>query len=146
MKRRNGGALSSAVFGTAAGAGGSLFVTLILTALGADLINRGTVSASVMDGLALGILIMSTIIGTLLAVGMTGNQRLAVGVGAGVVYFVTLLGCSAMLFDGAYSGVGVTVLVILGGSLGAVLLSVNIGRNVPGKKRSKNRTSHAHLR
>ena len=121
------------------GAGGSMIVTLALTALAASFVQREIVGETSQDALSAGILVLSAICGSLLAVSITEYRRLVVCLSAGAVYFLLLLSCTAMLFDGAYSHVGITALAILGGCGAVILLALNAGKRSSARRRTKYR-------
>ena len=139
-KKRSKGDWISVVKAAALGAGGSMIITLLLTALGANLVSREMVDESFVNAAAVGILILSSIAGSMLAAAAAGHLRLQVSLTTAGVYFVALIGCTAMLFGGVYQGVGVTALAILGGGGAAALLGLKErkGRGAyrPAKKRN----------
>ena len=139
MKKQEGIGMSAIGFGAAAGAGGSMAVTLILTALAANLVSREAVSADLLDALTVGILVLSAGCGSLLGYAVTGHHRLPVCLSAGLLYYLMLLGCNALVFDGAYRTVGVTAVAILGGSGAVALLGLRGGKKSPRSRYTKNK-------
>ena len=128
MRKRDGEALSSVLTSGAVGAGGSLVIAIILTAVAANLVKMEAVTEGAIDGLTAGVLLVSSVGGALISAGLCGHHRLQTCLAAGGIYFVLLLACTVMLFGGAYRGVGVTALLILGGSGGAALLGLKEGK------------------
>ena len=84
-------------------------------------------------------LLLSSAAGAWVAAKMVKLRWIVLCLGAGAVYFLTLLACTALFFGGQYEGVGVTFLVVLAGS-GAVGLLGLKGENSAVKKRRKRRT------
>ena len=115
----------SVIKAAAIGGGGSVLLSLLLTALTAILVERGTVDIASLDALTAGILILSTVSGSLLASWVTGHHRLVVCMASGVVYFLLLLGGAILLCDGADGAVGVTAMLVLGSSCAAALMGLN---------------------
>ena len=141
MTRKNATADWTAIVKAAVlGAGGSMGITLLLTALATSLVGRETVGESSVDALTAGILILSSIGGSLLGAAVAGHHRLQVCLATGGMYFLLLIGCTALLFDGVYRGVGVTALAILGGSGASALVGLKEGKRRgayrPAKKRN----------
>ena len=69
-------------------------------------------------------MILSSVIGAMVSSAKAGHHRLLVSFAAGLAYYMILLACNAMLFDGKYQGAGVTALAVLGGSGAAVLFGL----------------------
>ena len=128
MKKQGSSNGAEIAMGVGIGAGGSILATLALTALAASLVNRGTVSEESLDMLTAGILVLSGAVGGLVACGVTGHHRLPVCMLSGAVYYLILLGCNALLFDGVYRAVAVTAVAILGGCGAAALLGIKEGK------------------
>ena len=128
MRKREESVLSSVLSSGAIGAVGSMVTAIILTAVAANLVKMETVTEGAIDGLTAGVLLVSSVGGSLFAARLCGHHRLQTCLVAGGIYFLLLLACTAMLFDGVYRGVGVTALLILGGSGGAVLLGLKEGK------------------
>ena len=66
-------------------------------------------------------LLVSSFAGAKCAVGKVKRLRIQVGLASGVIYLLTLLAATALFFGGQYSAVGVTALLIFGGSMLASL-------------------------
>lgn len=106
-----------------AGLGVGLLVSGAITLIGsmvvAWLVIRETIPETSVGYGTIGILLLSSILGAWAAVKRIKRQRLIVCLLAGLCYYLLLVACTATFFGGQYSGMGVTALVILGGS-GAV--------------------------
>ena len=138
-KKRGQTDWTSVVKGAAVGAGGSILMTLALTALAAGLVVRETIDETSLDTVTAGILILSSICGSLLAASATGHHRLPVCMASGALYFLLLIACAILMYDGANGAVGVTALLVLGGSGAAALLGLKEGRKGRGHRTYKNR-------
>ena len=125
--------------GAAVGAGGSMALTLALSALAANLISREVIAEASLDVITAAILILSSACGAVAAVRVTGHHMLPVCMATGGIYYIVLLSCAALFFDGAYSAVGVTGLTILGCCGAAALLGLKDGRKNRGYRHPKNR-------
>ena len=109
-------------------------ISMILTILGAAVVAK-LISAEILKETAVGygammIILTATICGGAVAVNKVKKRILQVSILVGGVYFVLLMAMTALFFGGQYQGMGVTALLILGGS-GVVILMA--GR----KKKSK---------
>ena len=127
----------SIIKGAGIGAGGSLLVTLALTALAAKLVSQETIGEASLDAVTAAILVMSSICGSLLAASATGHHRLQICLATGGLYFGMLLSCTALLFDGVYENVGVTALAILGGCGAVILMGLKEGKKRGSYRRPK---------
>lgn len=108
-------------------------VTLLLTAIVAVLIGTEKIPVSTADYCVLMIVLMSAITGSMVGAGKVSHKRLYASVLIAVSYLLILLSITAMFFEGQYNGVGVTALVIISGSIVAILVDRK------GEKRSKKR-------
>lgn len=131
--------LSATVIGGAVGGGGSIVATLILSALATGLANRGMVGEASIDAVSVGILVLSSVVGSLLGCAVTGHRRVQVCLISGGVYYLALLACNVMLFDGIFRTVGVTGLVVLGGCGAVILLGLKEGKRGHRMGKTKNR-------
>lgn len=138
-KKRGDADWPSVVKGAAIGAGGSVAMSLALSALGAELVSREVIAETSIDALTAAILILSAACGALLAETVTGHHRLPVCMLAGGIYFISLLSCTALLFGGVYRAVGVSGLTVLGGCGAVVLLGLKESGNGRGRRHAKNR-------
>ena len=108
--------------GVALGMGTALLVTLAGAGVLAWLIAGERLAESTMGYGCAAVLLLSSAAGAWTASALVGHQRMAVCLLAGLGYYLLLLGMTALLFDGRYQGLGVTALVVLGGSLGVLLV------------------------
>lgn len=97
---------------------------LIICAISAVMLASGTLSEEMMTYTALLALLLSALLGSLLAIGKEGTERLLWGSVFGIVYWTSLFCFGILLFEEATSGLAVTGLVIMGGSLTASLLKM----------------------
>ena len=124
MNRKPTGRAASMPAGLASGAVASLSVTLLASAMIAKMVEDENLAES---GVGYGIMITlmaASFFGALIAAGRIKRQRLMVCVMSGVIYFLSLLGITGLFFGGQYEAVGVTGLLIMGGSMLAVLTTV----------------------
>ena len=82
------------------------------------------------------ILLSASILGSLISYRKTKRQRILVCLGAGGVYLLMLIGMTALFFGGQYTGFSVTALLIMGGSLASVFLTME-HENRKGRKGRK---------
>ena len=127
----------------AAGVGIGLAVSMVLTIVGAavtaNLILTEKIGESGMGYGAILILLLSSAVGAWLAASMIKSRWMIVCLGAGGIYYLTLLGITALFFGGQYQGMGVTALAILGGCGAVGLLGIRAG-NKPRKRVKKFRS------
>lgn len=109
---------SSLIKGMIAGLITTLFVAVIVASLiCVEAIGEETVDLGVMAATIIGSLICG-----LVAAGKTEKMRLVMCMAGCVAYYLVLLCCAAILFDGIKSGVGLGALLCVGGGLTAALL------------------------
>lgn len=133
-KKVTGKALSIPV-GIAVGLSASMILTLIGTAVMANLILSESLSENAIGYGAIVILLLSSAMGAWLAAALSKRRWMVVCLGAGGSYYLTLLGITALFFGGQYQGMGVTVLVVLGGCGAVGLLGLREGKG--GAKRHR---------
>ena len=96
-------------------------VSLIVTLAGAAALSYLVLSEAVGEqGIGYGsmaILLLGSVLGTWTAVSSIKKQRLQVSLMSAAVYYLLLIGITALFFGGQFSGMLVTGLVILIGSL-----------------------------
>jgi hypothetical protein len=66
--------------------------------------------------------------GSRTAVRKNDRKKLLTALLCGIVYAAVLMAANALLYKGEYEGVGVSLMLILGGSLAALLLTDTGGR------------------
>ena len=132
-QKNNGRALSMPV-GLAYGATVSIAITVLI----ASILSKLTVSEMLAENnIGYGVMILlliSSFGGSLSAYSKIKHQRMLVCILSGAIYFGILLAVTALFFGGQYNAVGVTAVLIFGGSLTAGLLGLRRGR---GGKRTK---------
>lgn len=95
------------------GLGCAIVITLLLTALAAWLISTEKLGVGMQGVTALVITGLSVLAGCLAALSMAEGGELQVsGITAGA-YFLVLLSCTALLFDGGYEGVWKSLITVL---------------------------------
>ncbi len=96
-------------------------VSIIVTLAGSALLSYLVLSEMIGEqGIGYGsmiILLLSTILGSLIAVRTIQKQRLQVSLMSAGLYYLMLIGITALFFGGEYAGMGVTGLVVLIGGL-----------------------------
>lgn len=131
MKRTTGHAVSMPV-GIAWGTGTAVALTTVQSVLVAWMIHRGLLQQQSVGYGAMGILLVSAVIGAAVAKGKIKRRLVMAALLTGLCYYFCLLSMTALFFGGQYSGMGVTGLLILGGSGTAALMGKSGNRR--GKK------------
>lgn len=127
--RKPTGTAMSLPAGVGVGVAVAVVLSLIGAALAAWLLDSGSMSQ---DGIGYGamvILLLSAAAGAWAAISAVKHNRLVVGMATGGVYLVLLLGMTALFFGGQYQGIVPTVLLVLAGSMTAVLVGNGAGGN-----------------
>lgn len=122
------GRASSMGVGLAMGGLCGLAITLLGSGIIAKLIDANVFSESSIGYGIMVILLLASFLGSLLAFGKIGRQRLLVCMATGLIQFLLLLSMTALFFGGQYSGVGVTALLIFCGSALAAFLGLRENR------------------
>lgn len=141
-KQMNGRA-SSIPAGLGAGASVSMLITLAGTAVLAKMLDAETIQ---WESIGYGILIMimlSAMLGSLIAMQKVKRQFALVCLMSGFVYLGILLSITALFFGGQYEAVGVTLLLIVAGSGCAFLLTLQGGRGGSTKHRRQQHTRYS---
>lgn len=102
----------------------SMISTLIGAAIAAWLLASEKVGEGSVGYIVLILLLISGFLGAMTSCNIIKQKRLPACIISGGVYFLCLLGINALLFQGTYSGVGESALVILAGVLSAALLGL----------------------
>ena len=121
------------------GAGGSIAVTLLLSAIVAYLTNREIITEESARSCVVIILILSSAAGAAITWMRVGHHKLPVCIGTGIAYYLILLACTAVFFGGEFRNTAVTALAVLGGA-GSVVLT-GLRENKGGHSRN-NRKHH----
>ena len=134
------GRASSVWAGLAAGVTVSVVVTLLMTALTALLLDRERVAWETVGYWILSGIMLSAFLGAVTACRRIRRQKLMITAMSGLAYFAVLLSITALFFGGQYEAVGVTALLVAGGSGCAALLEMGRGTGtVRGKRRKRYR-------
>ena len=139
INRKVTGKASSIPAGLALGGFVSLLITLILAGIIAKLVSTEKLAEENIGYGVMVLLFTASAAGAITANTRIKRQRLAVSCLSGLVYMGILLSITALFFGGQYEAVGVTALLVLGGSLVTALVNFKAGR---GGKRRKIRVSH----
>lgn len=134
VNRKVTGRAMSMPAGLAVGAAASLAVTLLLAAVLAKLVETERLAQENIGYGVMVLLLAASFIGALVSFSRVKRQRMLVCCVSGLIYFAMLMSITALFFGGQYSAVGVTALLVLGGSGTAALLGLREGR---GGKRKK---------
>ena len=119
------------------GAGGSVLASLVLSAFVAKLVSQEITNVSSIDMMVVGTLVLASIIGALLACGMSARPRLLVCAVTGVVFYLMLVACNGLLFGGVYHALGGTAIAIFGGCGAVVLMGIKGEKRAAYNRRAK---------
>lgn len=119
--------------GVTLGVSVSLLITIVLAAVLTWGAIEGKVAEKTIGYMTMGILLISSILGTLLSALKIQRRRMLVCCVTGGVYYLVLLGGTAVFFGGNYRGTGVTGGLVLLGSLISGLLSLNANKRRAGR-------------
>jgi len=119
----NTGKAASMPGGLTLGAGVSVAVTLMLSAVIAKLVQAETLRQDQIGYAVMVLLLTASCLGAAIAQGRVKHQRVLVCMLTGLIYFLILICITALFFGGQYTGFGVTGLLILGGAGTAALMS-----------------------
>ncbi len=108
--------------GLAWGSAVSVLGTVLGAMIAAKMIDTGTMEHNRIGYAVLVTLLMSAFMGATVAAKKVKRQMVMTCILSGSMYFVILLSITALFFGGQYEAVGVTALLVFGGSLLAVLL------------------------
>ncbi len=118
----------------------SVGIMIAGTALMSYLIVMEILKESAIGYSAMGILLVSTMVGSMAATRNYQTKKLMISALAGSMYLLLLLTGNALLYKGGYEGVGVTVALVIGGSIAASFLGNEAGkRRYPSKRKKKHR-------
>jgi len=118
----NTGKAASIPGGLALGAGVSVAVTLVLSAIIAKLVQTEALQQDQIGYAVMILLITASCLGAAVAQGRVKHQRVLVCMLSGLIYYVILICITALFFGGQYTGFGVTGLLISGGAGTTALL------------------------
>ena len=117
----------------------SLLITLIAAACIAKMLDMGIVAWEHTGYWVLAMLLSASFAGARIAYGRIKRQRMLVSLLSGILYTLIMLSITALFFGGQYEAVGVTILIILAGSISSGILGGNANR---GHKRPRLQTRH----
>lgn len=140
-KQRNGRA-SSIPAGIGTGAAVSVGITLLGTALLAELLDAETIQWEVIGYGVLIMVMLAAMLGCITAMKKIKRQQGIVCLLSGLTYWGILLSVTALFFGGQYEAVSVTLLLIVGGCGCAFFLGARQGRG--GKMQKGKRISAWH--
>lgn len=101
-----------------------VLVTLATAVVVTSLIAGERTGEGVANTAAVAAMLLASFVGAMVTGGKIGNRRLVMCLASGGLYFVTLLCCNALFFDGSYQGLLAAALTILGSSLVAGLMGI----------------------
>ncbi len=130
VNRKVTGKASSMPAGLAIGAAVSIGATLALSVVVGWLVYAGQLKEGHIGYCAMGILLLSSLLGAVVSKGKIKRQLLAVCGASGLIYYAVLLMTTALFSGGEYRGMGVTALMVLCGCAIGALPGVRRGRGV----------------
>ena len=136
MKQKTGFSIGSIGTGVMIGTSVSMAGTLIGTAACAALISSETIAAESIGYCAMVIVLLASMTGAAIGAGKAKKKRLYTCMLVAASFVLSLLAITALFFDGAYTGVGVTALVISAGSVASAFLAKS-NRKQNSSRRSK---------
>ena len=122
--------------GLAIGVGLSIVITLSGAAIVAALLASEKVGEGATNSLSMIIQMLASIAGAWCSYGIAKKMRLQICLLSGVCYFLILLGMTALLFEGQYTGVWLSGLIILMGSAVVAFFPTNNTRKRNFSKKS----------
>lgn len=129
--RKGIGTVTAIAIGVAA----ALIMSFALTMVFASLLENETIPINSGDTVSVGIRVLASAVGALVAVLLAGKNKLIVGFGCGAVYFILLLIITVFAFGGEYEGFLGSLLTVAAGSAMAIGVTM-LGNKKPvfGKK------------
>lgn len=124
------GKTASWTVGLALGLGVNWGVTLLAAIIAASLISGDRVGEGFLPSVAVATVMVAAFAGAMVSAGKIGNRRLPVCLASGGIYYLSLVCCNALFYDGAYQGLVAGLMSILGTCLLAALVGL---RRKPGK-------------
>ena len=137
LKRKLTEKARSVPAGIALGLLAELFVIMAGAALGAYLIVTEKLSQDAVNICAMITVLFGSAAGTAVSTVYIGKRRALVGLISGICGYLTLLGITAMFFEGQYAAMGETALMLVFGCGSVVLMGLlpEKGRKSRGRKR-----------
>lgn len=140
VKQKYTGRVMSVPGGLAVGVGISLLVTAVGAAVLAWLLDGEKLLWENVGYGIMGMLLCASFFGSLAAFRRIRRQRMLVCMLSGVAYLGVMLSMTALFFGGQYEGVGVTALLVLGGSGAAGMLGLKPEKGRGGKAKVRIKT------
>lgn len=110
-----------------------MLIGVIVTSL---LVANETVSSNTTSYWVMGISLVSSMIGSAVAIGIAKRQLAIVGISTSMAFMLILISLTAIFYGGQYSGVPATLLLILCGGISSVIIKSK--KIVKQKTRRKN--------
>lgn len=122
--------------GLAIAAAVSMLATLVIVVTGAVLVSNEIIAFENIGYCSMAAILLGSFFGAITAVSRIKRQKVLVGILSGGVHYLVLLSITALFFGGQYKGMGVTLLVVIGGSLlGVIFSNREKGRGTTGRRR-----------
>ncbi len=112
----------------------AIVVTAVSAAIFARLMSREVLQESALGYICVTILVLSSGVGAWVAAAKVKQKWMIVCILTAGCYFLFLLSCTALFFDGQYQGLGVTALAVLGAGGAVGLLGIRQPKG--GRRRS----------
>lgn len=90
----------------------------------AFLITGERIETTALAPMSVGTMLLAVFAGAMLSAKKIGSQRMVICLCSGGLYYVSLLGCNALFFDGSYRGILPAFLMVIGASLVAGLMGL----------------------
>ena len=136
-RQKHTGRAVSIPSGLAAGAITSVMVTLIISGAGAWMIAAEVMPQKQIGYCSVVSLLLAAILGSLMAIKKIKRKPMVVGLLNGGVYYGILIILTVVFFGGNFQGMGVTMAVVLLGSLAGILINNGGQRWNSGNQRRK---------
>ena len=131
MNQKMTGRASTIPGGLAIGETVGMLITLLIVVVGAVLVSNEVIDFENIGYCSMIALVLGSVTGAVTAVKKIKRRKFLMGVLSGVVYYLMLLMVTALFFGGQYRGMGVTLLLVLGGSIaGAIMANREKGRGM----------------
>ena len=137
MQHKATGRASSIPAGLAVGAAVSIIMTGVVCGIGGWLISAEMLSQDMIGYCALTALLISAMMGSISAWKKIRCKRFAVSLASGGMYFLVLSGITIFFFNGEFTGLVVTLITIMIGSIIPVLLSKGGAKTEKGRVHRK---------
>lgn len=102
----------------------NLAITLLSAIFVSILVAGERVGENLITPAAVITVMIASFLGAIVAAKRVGQRRLIICLASGAIYYLSLLCCTALFFDGKYEGLGAAALTIIGCSAVAGLLGL----------------------